>query len=78
MFTAVSGSGGAQLRFSNATPADIDRDPQSFVRALHYVNVPPDCLFTVRFSGTTSLRIRRASYAFVRARIGAHAFGSRA
>jgi hypothetical protein len=53
VFTAVSGSGGAQLRFSNATPADIDRDPQSFVRALHYVNVPPDCLFTVRFSGTT-------------------------
>lgn len=53
VFTAVSGSGGAQLRFSSATPADLERDPASFVRALHHVNVPPDCLFTVRFSGET-------------------------
>lgn len=53
VFTAVSGSGGAQLRFSNATPAELERDPASFVRAMHHVNVPPDCLFTVRFSGET-------------------------
>ncbi len=52
VFTAVSGSGGAQLRFSSATPADIERDPDSFVRALHHVDVPADCLFTVRFCGT--------------------------
>ena len=53
VFTAVSGSGGAQLRFSSATPAELERDPASFLRALHHVNVPPDCLFTVRFSGET-------------------------
>ena len=53
VFTAVSGSGGAKLRFSSATPAELERDPASFVRAMHCVNVPPDCLFTVRFSGDT-------------------------
>ena len=51
VFTAVSGSGGAQLRFSSATSAELERDPASFVRAMHHVDVPPDCLFTVRFSG---------------------------
>ena len=53
VFTAVSGSGGALLRFSSATPEDLERDPGSFVRALQVVDVPPDCLFTVRFSGDT-------------------------
>lgn len=53
MFTAVSGSAGAQLRFSSASQAQIDADPHSFVRALHYINIPPDCLFTVRFGGDT-------------------------
>lgn len=53
VFTAVSGSGGAQLRFSSATLADLERDPANFVRAMHHVNVPPDCLFTVRFAGET-------------------------
>ena len=53
VFTAVSGSGGAQLRFSSATPDELARDPENFVRRLRHVNVPPDCLFTVRFSGTT-------------------------
>ena len=53
VFTAVSGSGGAQLRFSSASTSDLARDPASFARALHHVNVPPDCLFTVRFSGAT-------------------------
>lgn len=53
VFTAVSGSGGTQLRFSGASMADLERDPASFARALHHVDVPPDCLFTVRFSGAT-------------------------
>ena len=51
VFTAVSGSAGAQLRFSTATPDELAQDPGSFVRALRHINVPPDCLFTVRFSG---------------------------
>jgi len=53
VFTAVSGSGGTRLSFSHATPEALARDPASFVQALHHVTVPPDCLFTVRFSGAT-------------------------
>lgn len=53
IFTAVSGSGGAQLRFSSATPEQIEKDPGSFIKALHFINIPPDCLFTVRFGGDT-------------------------
>ena len=51
VFTAVSGSGGAQLRFSSASDAQITEDPQNFIRALRFINIPPDCLFTVRFGG---------------------------
>lgn len=53
VFTAVSGSGGAQLRFSTATPEQVAADPRSFLRSLRYVNIPPDCLFAVRFGGET-------------------------
>lgn len=53
MFTAVSGSAGAHLRFSTASQAQIDADPRAFVDALHVVEVPPDCLFSVRFGGGT-------------------------
>jgi hypothetical protein len=53
IFTAVSGSGGAQLRFSTASPEDMAADPHNFVRALHFINIPPDCLFSVRFGGET-------------------------
>jgi hypothetical protein len=53
VFTAVSGSAGAQLRFSTASPVDIAQDPRSFLRSLRYIDVPPDSLFTVRFGGET-------------------------
>lgn len=53
VFTAVSGSGGALLRFSTASDAQLERDPQTFVEALRHVEIPPDCLFTVRFGGGT-------------------------
>ena len=53
IFTAVSGSGGAQLRFSTASPEMIAQDPRNFMRSLRFVNIPPDCLFTVRFGGET-------------------------
>ena len=53
IFTAVSGSGGAQLRFSTATTAEIEQDPGSFIKQLQFINIPPDCLFTVRFGGET-------------------------
>ncbi|HSX62899.1 MAG TPA: DUF2867 domain-containing protein, partial [Tahibacter sp.] len=53
VFTAISGSGGAHLRFSSASTADIARDPQTFVRALRCIDIPPDSLFTVRFAGET-------------------------
>jgi len=53
VFTAVSGSGGAQLRFSTASDSQVHAEPRAFVEALHYVEIPPDCLFTVRFGGGT-------------------------
>lgn len=53
IFTAISGSGGAQLRFSTASDEDILDDPHRFVEAMRIVNIPPDCLFTVRFGGGT-------------------------
>ncbi|WP_313241961.1 DUF2867 domain-containing protein [Stenotrophomonas sp.] len=53
MFTAIAGSGGAQLRFSTVTDAQLDHAPAAFVQALRCVDIPPDCLFTVRFGGGT-------------------------
>lgn len=53
VFTAVSGSAGAQLRFSTASSEQIDENPHAFVNALRHVSIPPDCLFTVRFGGGT-------------------------
>jgi len=53
VFTAVSGSAGTQLRFSTASAEQIANDPHQFISALHYVDIPPDCLFTVRFGGGT-------------------------
>jgi hypothetical protein len=53
VFTAVSGSSGVRLRFSSATTAQMELDPASFLRGLHGVDIPPDCLFTVRFGGHT-------------------------
>jgi hypothetical protein len=53
MFTAISGSAGAQLRFSTASAAQVEEDPAEFLRGLQQVNIPPDSLFTVRFGGET-------------------------
>jgi hypothetical protein len=53
MFTAISGSSGARLRFSTASDAQLAEDPRHFLRAMHCVDIPPDCLFTVRFGGDT-------------------------
>lgn len=53
IFTAVSGSGGTELRFSTVGAADIERDAAAFIDALRIVTVPPDCLFTVRFGSGT-------------------------
>ena len=53
VFTAISGSSGAQLRFSSAPREQLVADPSLFFRTLHFVDIPPDCLFTVRFGGGT-------------------------
>ncbi|KAB7761994.1 DUF2867 domain-containing protein [Xanthomonas sp. LMG 12461] len=53
MFTAITGSGGALLRFSTASPAQLAQDPQHFLAALRHVELPADCLFSVRFGGGT-------------------------
>lgn len=51
IFTAVSGSGGAQLRFSTATKSQLEKNPADFINKLRFINIPADCLFTVRFGG---------------------------
>lgn len=53
VFTAVSGSGGAQLRFCTASDEQLATSPRAFIEALQYVNIPPDTMFTVRFGGGT-------------------------
>ena len=53
VFTAVSGSGGTRLRFSDASSDQLASDPDSFLGALRHVDIPPDCLFSVRFGGAT-------------------------
>lgn len=53
IFTAISGSGGTQLRFSTASTKQMRENPQHFIHALRFVNIPADCLFTVRFGGET-------------------------
>ncbi len=53
LFTAISGSGGTRLRFAQVTDAELAADPAAFLRALRHVEVPPDCLFSVRFDGGT-------------------------
>jgi hypothetical protein len=53
VFTAVSGSGGTRLRFSTVTDEEMARDASSFIAAMQCVEIPPDCLFTVRFGGNT-------------------------
>jgi len=53
IFTAVSGSGGAQLRFSTATNEELESDPRKFLERLNFINIPPDCMFCVRFGGET-------------------------
>src|SRR3569833_2789233 len=53
IFSAVSGSGGAQLRFSHASDEDLNTNPRRFIDKLHFVNIPPDCMFCVRFGGDT-------------------------
>jgi hypothetical protein len=48
---AISGSGGADLRFSPATPSDPATLGAAFVAGLRCVRIPADCLFTMRFDG---------------------------
>ncbi|MDZ5841235.1 DUF2867 domain-containing protein [Stenotrophomonas maltophilia] len=53
MFTAIAGSAGAELRFAMASDAQLATDPVALPRSLRRVQIPPDCLFTVRFGGGT-------------------------
>ncbi len=53
VFTAISGSGGAQLRFSTITDRELQDGPKAFLDSLHFVDIPPDSLFVVRFGGGT-------------------------
>lgn len=53
MFTAISGSSGAQLRFSTVSLRAAEDTPEKFSESLYLVDIPPDCLFSVRFGGGT-------------------------
>jgi hypothetical protein len=53
VFTAIAGSGGAQLRFCTATTSQMQAEPLQFIQQLHCIHIPPDSLFTVRFGGET-------------------------
>lgn len=53
VFTAIVGSAGALLRFSTVSDEDLHTHPASFFSHLHQIEIPPDCLFTVRFGGGT-------------------------
>lgn len=49
LFTAISGSGGARLRFIPATTVQED----TALDGLQQVDIPADCLFTVRMAANT-------------------------
>lgn len=51
LFTAISGSGGARLRFIAAGAAC--ETPMDIQQALRHVEIPADCLFTVRMAANT-------------------------
>ena len=51
VFTAISGSSGALLRFSNATRPLDEFDSAAFLASIRQVGIPPDSLFTARFGG---------------------------
>jgi hypothetical protein len=53
IFTAISGSGGAQLRFASVSDAAVAANPRALIDAIAHINIPADCLFTVRFGGST-------------------------
>ena len=50
LFTAVSGSDGTELRFSTATCDQHELNGDTFFEHAHCVQIPADCLFTVRFA----------------------------
>jgi len=47
----VTGSGGALLVFSTASPSEISDDPRPFVDNMFEIEIPPNFMFTLRFSG---------------------------
>lgn len=53
IFTAISGSGGAQLRFASVSDDAVAANPRALIEAISHINIPADCLFTVRFGGST-------------------------
>jgi hypothetical protein len=48
----LSGAGGANLKFSAASPEEVAVDPQVFVEKMFVIEIPSDSLFILRFSGT--------------------------
>ncbi|PMB27578.1 hypothetical protein [Fischerella thermalis] len=51
--TAISGSSGVLLKFSSATPEEVEQNPQVFLEKMSFVEIPPDVIFILRFYGGT-------------------------
>lgn len=51
IFTAVSGADGTQLRFSSASLEGDRASLNMFFENAHCIDIPANCLFTVRFAG---------------------------
>lgn len=51
--TAISGSSGVLLKFSSATPEEVEQNPQLFLEKMSFVEIPPDVIFILRFYGGT-------------------------
>ncbi|ELR22867.1 uncharacterized protein ACA1_396930 [Acanthamoeba castellanii str. Neff] len=50
--TGITGSGGANLKFSAATPEEAASNPDVFVEKMFIIEIPADSMFVLRFSGT--------------------------
>jgi len=52
VISGITGSHGAVLRFSGASPEECLQDPKVFVDKMFFIELPPDSLFNLRFNGT--------------------------
>lgn len=52
VITGITGASGCILKFSLCTPEEAEACPREFLEQLVVVEMPSDCMFTLRFNGT--------------------------